>query len=124
MIDMDTRLANMPIMAQRSASIDARYYNVWRRARVRFGSPLRLDGLGLKQMEMVLTDTYWVCVDAFQHDCPILAWVDLQDDGRDNLHEPIACKLNYYHFAASALRGRVLDAAEAALTARLQEELP
>jgi len=120
-MDMDARLADMPIMAQRPDRIDARYYNVWRRARKRWGSPIRLDGLGLKQMEMVLTDRYWVCVDAFQHDCPILAWVDIEDADRDSLHMPIPCKLNYYHFAASAVRGRVLDAVEAALNTRLKE---
>jgi len=115
-MDMDARLADMPIMAQRDDSIDARYFNVWRRAHKRFGDPIRLGELGLKQLEMVLTRRYWVCVDAIQYNCPILAWVDFEDEDRDNLHKPIQCKLNYYHFAASAVRGRILDAMETALT--------
>ncbi|MBT3306755.1 MAG: hypothetical protein HN377_09765 [Alphaproteobacteria bacterium] len=73
-------------------------------------------------MEMVLSDRYWVCVDTFQHDCPILAWVDIEDIGRDSLHQPIPCKLNYYHFAASALRGRVLDAMQNTLNQRLKDD--
>jgi len=115
-MDLDTRLADMPIMAQRSDSIDARYFNVWQRAQKRFGNCIRLEGLGLKQLEMVMTDQYWVCVDAIQYDCPVLAWVDFKIEDRDNLHKPIPCKLNYYHFAASAVRARILDAMETALT--------
>jgi len=121
-VDMDARLADMPIMAQRPDHLEAQVFNIWRRARNRWGSPMRLDGLGLKQMEMILSDRYWVCVDAFQHDCPILAWVDIEDSGRDSLHKPIPCKLNYYHFAASALRGRLLEAMQDTLNHRLKDE--
>ncbi len=121
-MDMDQRLADMPILAQRSDAIAARYYNVWRRARTRFGQPIRLKLPGLKQMEMVLTDRYWVCVDSFQHDCPVLAWVDMDGARRNALHATIACKLNYYHFAASALRARVLDVMERELESRLKAE--
>ena len=119
---MDARLADMPVMAQRDDQIDADVFNAWRRARNRWGSPFRVEGLGLKQMEMVLTDKYWVCVDAIRYDCPILAWVDIEDAHRDSLHMPIPCKLNYYHFAASAVRPRVLERVKDALEAMLQEE--
>jgi hypothetical protein len=108
-VDLDARLAEMPVIARRDDYLEADVFNLWRRARQRLGSPLRLCGLGLKQMEMVLTDSYWVCVDAVQYDCPILAWVGLDERNRDSLHEPIPCTLNYYHFAASALRPRVLS---------------
>jgi hypothetical protein len=121
-VDMDARLADMPVMQQRDDTIEAAVFNVWRLARGRWGSPIRLKDLGLKQMEMVLSDRYWVCVDTFQHDCPILAWVDIEDIGRDSLHQPIPCKLNYYHFAASALRGRVLDAMQNTLNQRLKDD--
>ena len=121
-LDMDSRLADMPIMAQRPDHIDAAAFNVWRRARRRWGNPMRLEGLGLKQMEMILCDRYWVCVDSFQHDCPVLAWVDIEDSHRDSLHKPIACTLNYYHFAASALREPVLKAMQDALNQRLKAE--
>jgi hypothetical protein len=121
-VDLDARLADMPIMAQREDHLEADVFNVWRRARARWGSPIRLEGLGLKQMEVVLTEKYWVCVDAIRHDCPILAWVEIEDVGRDSLHRPIPCKLNYYHFAASALRARVLEKVKEMLEARLKEE--
>ena len=120
-VDMDDRLADMPIMAQRNDYLEAEVFNVWRRARQRWGNRIRLEGLGLKQMELILTDRYWVCVDTIRHDCPILAWVDIEDEGRDTLHEPIPCKLNYYHFAASAIRGRVLEKARQVLDTRIRE---
>lgn len=121
-VDMDTRLADMPMLAQRDDQIDAEVYNVWRRARNRWGSPFRVEGLGLKQMEMILTDDYWVCVDAIRYDLPILAWVDIQDKNRDSLHMPIPCKLNYYHFAASAVRPRVMEHLKEALEAMLKAD--
>ncbi|MDH5489317.1 MAG: hypothetical protein OEX17_05240 [Rhodospirillaceae bacterium] len=107
-IDMDARLAEMPIMAERDDSIDADVFNAWCRARKKLGSYVRLSDLGLKQMEMIVSDKYWVCVDSNNNDCPVLAWVDIEEKGRDSLHLPIKCKLNYYHFAASALRAKVL----------------
>lgn len=122
MMDMDARLADMPIMAQRDDHLDADVFNIWRRARNRWGSPIRLEDVGLKQMEIVLTDRYLVCVDAIRHDCPIIAWVDIEDSDRDSLHKPIPCKLNYYHFAASALRAKVLVKIKDVLGARLKED--
>jgi len=123
-VDMDARLADMPVIAQRDDHLEAEVFNVWRRARNRFGAPLRFADLGLKQMEMILTDRYWVCVDAVNHDCPVLAWVEIEDDDRDSLHLPIPCKLNYYHFAASALRAKVLDRVKELLEQRLIEQEP
>jgi len=119
---MDARLADMPIMVQRNDELEAGIFNVWRRARSRWGSPMRLEGVGLKQMEIILTDRYWVCVDTIRHDCPIIAWVDIEDAGRDSLHKPIPCKLNYYHFAASAIRARALEKIKSVLEERLGDD--
>ncbi len=117
---MDERLAAIPILAQRADHIEAKHYNVWRRARGRWGAPLRLHLPDLLEMELILSDAYWVCVDTTKYDVPVIAWVDLEDAGRVALHEDVKCKLNYYHFAASALRGRCLELMEAALAKRLQ----
>jgi len=121
-IDMDARLADMPVMAARGDAIDAALYNLWRRARARWGGPMRLDDLGLKQMEMILTDRYWVVVDTIQHDCPIVAWMDFDDSDRSAIHEPIPCRILYYHFAASAVRGPALKAMGERLAARLKAD--
>jgi hypothetical protein len=116
---MTDRLADMPIYAQRADAIDALHYNLWRRARLRFGVPLRLPLAGLKGIELILDDHAWICVDATQHDLPVLAWISIEAAGRDALHTPVACTLNYYHFAASALRARVLDLMARELELRL-----
>lgn len=118
---MDRRLADMPILAQRADQIEARHYNIWRRARGRWGTPLRLEIPVLREMELILSDSYWVCVDTTRNDVPVIAWVELEDAGRDALHEAVRCKLNYYHFAASALRGKCLDLMEADLAERFRD---
>jgi hypothetical protein len=63
---------------------------------------------GLKQMVLILEDDSWVVVDENQYDLPVLAWVNFQDSHRDNLHKPVPCTLNYYHYMASSVRGKVL----------------
>lgn len=105
---MTTRIDTMPLYAARSTQLDASLYNLWRRARLHLGSPLRLPLSGLRQMVLILEDECWVVVDEGQYDLPALAWVDFCHPGRDNLHKPIPCTLNYYHFMASSLRGKVL----------------
>lgn len=115
---MAHRLEDVPVYAQRSDAIEAVHYNLWRRARQRYSHPLRLELPGLSGMELILDDTAWVVVDARQFDLPVLAWVEFEDHGRA-LHAPVACKLNYYHFAASRLRGKVLDILQQALEDKL-----
>ena len=116
---MPTRLDEVPVYASRPDRIEARHYNLWRRARKRFGRPLRLELPGVSGMELILDDSEWVVVDVRQFDLPILAWVDFQDTGRDALHAPVPCTLNFYHFAATRFRAKVLDILEQALEARL-----
>jgi hypothetical protein len=98
----------MPVYASRPCELDAAQYNLWRRARLHLGSPLRLSMPGLKQMVLILEDDSWVVVDENQYDLPVLAWVKFQDSHRDNLHKPVPCTLNYYHYMASSVRGKVL----------------
>jgi len=70
---------------------------------------------------MILEEHEWVCVDEQQNDLPILAWVEFEDKGRDALHLPIKCKLNYYHYAASKLRAHSLELMLDELEKRLRE---
>lgn len=115
---MASRLDDVPVYAQRPDAIEAAHYNLWRRARQRFGHPLRLELPGLSGMELVLDDAAWLVVDARQFDLPVLAWVEFQDHDRA-LHAPVPCQLNYYHFAASRLRGKVLEILHQTLDDRL-----
>ncbi len=71
---------------------------------------------------MILDEHEWVCADENQNDIPILAWVEFEDRGRDTLHLPVKCKLNYYHFAASKVRSHSLEMMQDELEKRLHED--
>lgn len=117
---MSTRIGDLPVIATRPDRMEAATYNLWRRARRRFRPPLRIALPGLKEMALIMDDDAWVVVDQRQYDLPILAWVDFAAQGRDALHEPVACTLNYYHFMASQLRGKVLGLMQQDLERRLR----
>jgi len=116
-----SRIEDVPIYEQRDEQVSAKLFNLWRRARQRLTFPLRLDITELKGIAMIVEDRAWVCVNTRQNDLPVIAWVDFDFHGRAALHEPVACKLNYYHYAASRLHGGVLQALERELQQRLDE---
>lgn len=60
-------------------------------------------------MVMIIEEHELVCVNETQNDLPYLAWLEFEDKGRDALHTPVRCKLNYYHYAASKFRAKSLD---------------
>ncbi|HEC20530.1 MAG TPA: hypothetical protein ENI97_14530 [Gammaproteobacteria bacterium] len=119
---MTTRIVDMPVLASRPAELEAGIYNLWRRARLHLGIPLRLALPGMAQMVLILDEDSWVVVNENQSDLPILAWVDFQDSHRDNLYKPIPCTLNFYHYMASSLRGKVLTCMERELDALLHDK--
>ncbi len=117
-----SRIADVPYCAQRDDVIEAKLYNLWRRAKRRFTMPLRLPLLDYPGFVMILEAHDWVCADERQNDIPILAWVEFEDEGRDALHLPVKCKLNYYHFAASKVRAHSLELVQAELEKRLHDD--
>jgi len=119
LIDMDARLADMPIMAQRQDMIDAKIFNLWRRYRLLPDAQQRFRLKGLKSMRFVLADHFWAVADSANYDAPVLAWVDFNMSNRSALHEPVSCRVNYYHFAASAIRSRTLEM----MAAMMEEQL-
>lgn len=117
-----SRIADVPYCAQRDDEVEAKLYNLWRRAKRRFTMPLRLPLLDYPGFVMILEARAWVCADERQNDIPILAWVEFEDEGRDALHLPVKCKLNYYHFAASKVRVHSLELVQAELEKRLHDD--
>ena len=115
-----SRIDEVPVYAQRTDQIAAPLYNLWRRARLHGLCPPRLEFPEHPGVAMLLEEREWICVDVRQNDLPILAWVEFEDAHRDALHLPVRCKLNYYHFAASRLRGAILRSVEQALLERLR----
>ena len=116
-----SRIGDIPYYAQRNDKIDAKLYNLWRRAKLHLAQPIRLPLVDYAHCVMILEEHEWVCVDEQQNDLPILAWVEFEDKGRDALHLPIKCKLNYYHYAASKLRAHSLELMLDELEKRLRE---
>ncbi|MDA3870078.1 MAG: hypothetical protein PF589_09070 [Gammaproteobacteria bacterium] len=117
-----SRIADVPYCAQRNDEVEAKLYNLWRLAKRRFTMPLRLPLPDYPGFVMILEARAWVCADERQNDIPILAWVEFEDEGRDALHLPVKCKLNYYHFAASKVRAHSLQLVQAELEKRLHDD--
>ena len=115
-----SRVPGLPIYAQETSLVDSKLYNLWRRAKLHFPTPIRLS-LNFQDIVLVLEDREWVCVDESQNDMPVLAWVDFEDQGRAVLHEPVKCKLNHYHYAASKLHEPTLEQMETLLEAMLRQ---
>jgi len=117
-----SRVGNMPVYQQRDATISAVLYNLWRRAKLHFDVPIRIPLTGYRGFTMILEEHEWVCVDEKQNDMPVLVWVEFEDQGRDALHVPVKCKLNYYHFAASKVRAGALEGMAQSLEQRLFDD--
>ncbi|MDH3326356.1 MAG: hypothetical protein OEM38_06540 [Gammaproteobacteria bacterium] len=117
-----SRVADLPIYAQRDNEVTGKLYNLWRRAKLHFKIPVRLELPGCPGIVMILEEHEWVCADELQNDLPILAWVEFEDKGRDVLHAPVKCKLNYYHFAASKLHAIALEKMEEDLDQMLHDD--
>lgn len=114
----------MPIYAQRDDHVSAKLYNLWRRAKLHFAMPLRLEFDETPGVVMILDRHEWACVNAKQGDIPLLAWVEFEDQQRDALHTDVNCKLNYYHYAASMYRAKVLLLTQTRLEQMLKETSP
>ncbi len=117
---MVSHIQGVPVFAQRADQIPAPLYNLWRRARMRAQLPLRMTLPGMKGMALILEPAAWVVVDGGRSDVPVLAWVEFAPPPERGIHEPVPCKLNYYHYLASGLRARVLEHLEQHLEARLK----
>ena len=116
---MTTRITDMPVYEKRDGQVDAALYNLWRRARLHGNLPLRIELPEQKQMVLIVEEDSWVVVDQNQYDLPMLAWVEFQDAGRDSLHTPVACTMNFYHYMASRLRQPALECLAEALEEKL-----
>ncbi len=117
-----SRVADVPIFAQRDSEVSAELYNLWRRAKLHFDVPIRLPLDDSPGFVMILEEDEWVCADETCNDLPVLAWVEFEDQGRDALHLPVKCKLNYYHFAASKVRAHALAMMAEILDQRLHQD--
>ena len=116
-----SRVEGMPVYVQQTVEVPAKLYNLWRRAKLHFACPMQFSLEGYRGLVMILDEHEWLCADERQNDMPVLCWLEFRDQGRDALHLPVTCTLNYYHFAAHKIRDHVLELMEQELNKRLNK---
>lgn len=102
----------------------ALYYNRVQTALKSLGLQIRFKIPKLKHLDLIIQKDAWIIVDRVLSDYPVVAWTNFEAEHRDNLHEPIQCEIRFFHFAASMVLNRTLEAMELMLGEQLAERLP
>ena len=119
-----TRHDEVPQLGSRTGKVDALYFNHVQTALKHLGNQIRLKIPKLKHLDLILQKDAWIIVDTVLNDVPIAAWTHFEIEGRDALHEPIKCEIRFFHYAASMILNRTLEAMELMLGEALQQQLP
>ncbi|WP_455221238.1 hypothetical protein [Kaarinaea lacus] len=119
---MYTRLNDIPILELRDSSIDALHFNHVQVALKRINESLRYPIPKMKHLDLILEKEAWIIVDRVLNDIAVAAWTDFSVEHRENLHQPIPCKLRLYHANANMILDRTLDAMEMLLGEQLSEQ--
>ena len=123
MIFFYTRHNEVPTLREHDATVDANYYNHVLVALKRLGKQIRFRIPKLKHLDLILQKDAWVVVDRALYDYPIVAWTEFEVKGRDTMHEPIKCKIRYFHVNATMIKARTLDAMEMLLGEELADKI-
>ncbi|MGD8592507.1 MAG: hypothetical protein PVF82_06715 [Gammaproteobacteria bacterium] len=121
---MYTRLKDIPVFEFRDTQVNAGHFNHVQVALKKLGDSIRFPIPKLKHLDLILEKEAWIIVDRVLNDVPIAAWTDFQTEHRDNLHQPIQCRLRLYHANADLILERTLEAMELLLGEQLAEALP
>ena len=119
-----TRHDEVPQLGSRAGKVNANYYNHVQTALKRLGNQIRLRIPKLKHLDLILQKDAWIVVDITLNDIPVVAWTNFETEGRDSLHEPIKCEIRFFHFAASMILNRTLEAMELMLGEEMEQYLP
>ena len=119
-----TRHNEVPQLDSRPGKVNALYYNHVQTALKRLGNQIRLKIPRLKHLDLILQKDAWVIVDTTLNDIPVAAWTCFEVDHRESLHEPVQCEIRYFHYAASMVLNRTLEAMELMLGEILEDDLP
>ena len=111
----------VPLLHHRDTKVEAAYYNEVQTALKKLGRQIRFRIPKLKHLDLILQKDAWIVVDRALSDFPILAWTEFQTEGRDSLTEPVPCKVLIFHFAASMILRRTLEAMDLMLGEQLAE---
>lgn len=118
-IQLYTRHDEVPLLHHREGKVEAAYYNEVQTALKKFGPQIRFKIPKLKHLDLILQKDAWIVVDCALSDFPILAWTEFQTEGRESLLEPIQCEVRIFHFAASMILRRTLEAMDLMLGEQL-----
>ena len=118
-----TRHDEVPQLGARAGKVDAVFYNHVQTALKQLGSQIRLKIPKLKHLDLILQNDAWIIVDITLNDVPVVAWTNFETRGRTSLHEPIQCEIRFFHYAASMILNRTLEAMELMLGELLEQEL-
>lgn len=110
-------------MQSTSSNVSAVYYNHVLTALKRLNNSLRYKIPTLKHLDLILHEDAWIVVDTVLNDMPILAWTNFEIEHRETLHEPIKCKIKFFHYAAEMIMDKTLEAMELLLGEELDNEL-
>jgi len=125
---IDTRLYvrhnEVPELSHRMGKVDALYFNHVQTALKSLGNQIRLAIPKLKHLDLILQKDAWIIVDRVLNDVPVVAWTNFETEGRDSLHEPVNCEIRFFHYAATMILNRTLEAMELMLGELLENELP
>jgi hypothetical protein len=119
-----TRHDEVPRLSSRPGKVNALYYNHVQTALKHLGSQIRLKIPRLKHLDLIIQKDAWIIVDTVLNDIPVAAWTKFETKGRSSIHEPIQCEIRFFHFAATMVLNRTLEAMELMLGELLEEQLP
>ena len=118
---MSIRLDDVPIYESKIIEIPSKYFNRIRLGQIRLQGPLRLELAGLRDIDVILEDNAWICIENSLSDLPVLAWTDFEVDKRNSLNEPVRCKLCLYNIHADLITETALKTIYELIDYRLQE---
>lgn len=105
-----TRHTEIQMLAHRQGKVDAIYYNDVQTALKRINFEIRLQIPKLKHLDLILQKDAWIVVDKVLNDMPVLTWTNFEIEHRESLHEPVKCEVWFFHYAASVIMNRTLEA--------------
>jgi hypothetical protein len=121
---MYKRLEDIPVYEFRDGTVDARYFNRVQIALHRLGESIRFAIPKLKHLDLILEPHTWIIVDRVLNDIPVAAWTGFESGQRDNLHQPVRCRIQLYHANADMVLARTLEAMETLLGEQLSQLVP
>ena len=112
------------VLTARQSKVEATHFNHVQTAMKRLGPELRFRIPKLKHLDLIIQKDAWIVVDIALSDFPILCWTDFKTEHRENLHEPIVCEVRIFHFAASMILKKTINAMEMLLGEELAKREP